>query len=241
MTDAPLVSRPAAIVGPGRHVRFAVIADDGRRSMAWAVWTNRRTLDAYLDVRPLSGKWKISLHQSGSWQSGMTKEWAETMAPDLPSRHFDLWQRPEEFAPGTRRSVQVVIPDTDLRRWPAGVTDDKPLAVTVTAPGVGHAACIEFIFMPSSPPDVALVFAEPAVDIAALSFHDGSMLRLVSRQIPWMTVDVEWLLTQKTAMLSRIDPETLINARAPRGIITGKHDHGMRFAVDVTGDLDSSP
>jgi hypothetical protein len=144
MTDAPRVSRPAAIVGPGRHVRFAVVADDGRRSMAWAVWTNRRTLDAYLDVRPLSGRWKISLHQSGSGQSGLTKEWAETMAPDRPSRHFDLWQRPEEFAPGTRRSVQLVIPDTELRRWPAGVADDKPLAVRVTAPGVGHAACIEF-------------------------------------------------------------------------------------------------
>jgi hypothetical protein len=235
MTEAPAPSRPSVTVGPGRSVRFAVLADDGRRSMAWTVWTSKRTLDAYLTVRPLSGRWKFSLHQSGSWQSGVTREWAS--AVDLASRHLDRWQRPDEFAPGMRRSVQVVVPDAELRQWPAGVTDDKPPMVAVPAPGVGHAACIEFVFMAGRPP-MLLEFQEPVFDVAALVLCDGSAVRVVSRQAAWTKADDDWLVVHKKALLATADPEMLFTLRAPRGLLAGHHEDGSRFVVDVAGDLD---
>jgi hypothetical protein len=223
-------------VGPGKGVRFAVFADDGRRSMAWTVWTSRHTLDAYLTARPLGGTWKISLHQSGSWQSGFTGELLATTSLDIPSRHLDRWQQPQEFAPGMRRSVQVVIPDAELRRWPDGVTDDKPVTV-VPAPGAGHAACVEFIFLAAQP--TRLEILDAAVDVAALMGHDGSMLRVVSRQVPWTPADAEWLRVGKEATRASIDPQVLLRQRTPRGILLGKLVDGMRFAVDYAGDLDS--
>jgi hypothetical protein len=88
--------------------------------MAWTVWTSPNTLDAYITVRPMRGGWKISLHKSGSWQSGFTAERFATTAPDVPSRHWDIWERPDEFAPGMRRGVHLMFPDTELRRWPDG-------------------------------------------------------------------------------------------------------------------------
>jgi hypothetical protein len=127
MADMPAEARPRVTAGPGERVRFAVFAPDGRRSMAWTVGTTRRTRDVYVTARPLGGTWKMSLHQSGRWNSGLTAERAVAMAPPIPDRHWDQWQQPAEFAPGIRRSVELVFPDVELRGWPAGLTDDKPV------------------------------------------------------------------------------------------------------------------
>jgi hypothetical protein len=135
-----------------------------------------------------------------------------------------------------RRSLQVVIPDSELRRWPEGVTDDKPMTAAVPAPGVGNAACIEFVFMAGQPPMLP-DFPEPIFDVAALVLHDGSALRVVSRQIPWPETDAKWLLASKTNLLATIDPERLRVATTPRAVFVGKHDDGTRYAVEAAGNL----
>ncbi|HUY09290.1 MAG TPA: hypothetical protein VMW80_07540 [Candidatus Dormibacteraeota bacterium] len=236
MIDLVPVAKPQASLGPGKPLRFAVFADDGRRSIGWTLWTSRHTRDAYLTPRPLGGTWKISLHQSGRWHSGLTQELVAKAPLPIASRHLDTWQMPDELGEGVRRSVELVFPDSELRLWPPGVSEPKPV-VRVPAPGANHAACIELIFMPGAPP--MLLVVDAAFDVAELTLSDGNMLRVVARQIPWPATDVEWLLASKGDLLAKVDPQVRLNAPNPRGMLYGKHDNGIRYAVD--GALDSEP
>jgi len=234
MADMPAEARPRVTAGPGGRVRFAVLAPDGRRSMAWTVGTTRRTRDVYVTARPLGSTWKMSLHQSGRWNSGLTAERAVAMAPPIPDRHWDRWQRPAEFAPGIRRSVEFVFPDVELRRWPAGLTDDKPVTL-IPAPGDGYAACVDLIFLAPGPP--LRLDIDDAFNVAAIDLHDLTKLSVVARRIPWVPEDVEWLLVAKRAMLASLNPAVIRAARAPRAILIGKHTDDLRFVVDYAPDL----
>jgi hypothetical protein len=234
MADMPAEARPRVTAGPGGRVRFAVFAPDGRRSMAWTVGTTRRTRDVYITARSLGGTWKMSLHQSGRWNSGLTAERAVAMAPPIPDRHWDQWQQPAEFAPGIRRSVELVFADVELRRWPAGLTDDKPVTV-IPAPGDGYAACVDFIFLAPGPP--LRLDIDQAFNVAAIDLHDLTKLSVVAHQIPWVAEDVEWLLVAKRAMVDSLNPAVIRAARAPRTILMGKHTDDPRFVVDYAPDL----
>ena len=187
--------------------------------MTWTVWTSRHTLGAYLTTRPMAGTMKMSLHHSGSYQIGFTNEKFSELALDLPSRHLDIWSWPEPFAPGMRRSVELVIPDRELRRLAAGTIADPKLVARIPTPGAGYAACIEFVFMADQP--VPLVFDEPVFDVASLATHDRSAVRVIARQIEWELVDVQWLIESKKNMLDRMDPEVLRRAHNPRGLLYG--------------------
>jgi len=235
IVPTPPASTPAVSVGPGKSVRFAVIADDGRRSMTWTVWTSRHTLDAYLTARPMAGTMKVSLHHTLSWQIGFTAEKFPEMTHGLPSRHLDIWSAPEPFAPGMRRSIELVVPDRELRVLAPGTVPDPKPVTRVPMPGAGYAACIEFVFMADQP--TPLVLDEPVFDVASLAWHDLSAVRVIARQIVWGPVDVEWLRQSKTDMLDRIDPEVLRRAANPRAVLHGKHDDERRYLVDAAADL----
>jgi hypothetical protein len=143
---------------------------------------------------------------------------------------------PDELGEGVRRSVELVFPDSELRPWPPGVSETKSV-IRVPAPGANHAACIEFLFMPGQPP--ILVEFEAAFDVAQITLSDGNMLRVVARQIPWPATDVEWLLASKADLLAKVDPQVRLSAPNPGGMLYGKHDNGIRYAVAVA--LDSEP
>ena len=118
MIDLVPMATPQVFLDPGKPLRFAVFADDGRRSIGWTLWTGRHTRDVYLTARPLRGLWKMSFHQSGSWHSGLTEELVAAAALPIPSRHLDTWKMPDELAEGVQRSVELVFPDSELRPWP---------------------------------------------------------------------------------------------------------------------------
>lgn len=231
-------SQPQVTVQPGGLVRLAVFADDGRRSTTWNVWTSKHTLDVYMTARPHGSHWKVSLHETGSWHHGFTAE-ASLMAAGLPSRHLDRWQQPAEFGPGARHGFRLVIPDAELRRWPAGVTERRnPTVTRVPAPGAGNAAYIEFVIVAGDPP-MLIDFVNPVFDIAALARTDGSAMRVVSRLVRWPREAEEWLRPYKSAALSAADPDMLRRAGAPRLMFLGTEADGTRFAVDSAADLES--
>ena len=91
MSDRPNASVPVSI-SAGKAVRLAVFSADGRRSSTWAAWTSKRKLDAYIQNLAMRQSWKVSLHESGSWQHGLLKEskGAEALAIGQ-SRHWDIW------------------------------------------------------------------------------------------------------------------------------------------------------
>jgi len=208
-----------------------VIGDDDTRAGTWTVWTSKNNLDVYMTARSLAGTWKASLHASGSWQHGLTTEAAARYGRQGPSRHIEIWDAPEEFGPGARRSITVLVPDSELREWPPGASEAGDV-VAIPRPGDEHATLIELVFMASQPP-MALTLADPVFDVASLIRADGNLVRVIARQIPWGLTDQTWLAAHKTSILPSVDPVWLRRAQAPRLVLMGAHEDGTRFVVDA--------
>jgi hypothetical protein len=144
--------------------------------MAWKAWISRRTRDVYVVARPFGGTWKMSLHESGFWHSGLAAKGLAIMPAPLPP--YDRWQAPADFTPGVRRSVELVFPDVELRPWPAGLTDNKPV-VAIPAPGEGHATCVELIFLAPEPP--LRLEIDDAFSVGEINMSDLTKLCVLAR------------------------------------------------------------
>ena len=98
----------------GGTVRF-VVEHDGHYSGVWKVWSARNSQDLYLAIR-VAGAFKVSFHESGSWQAGFTQP-ASHALPESMSRHMEIWQRPER---GITRAYGIVVPSRELRTSSGG-------------------------------------------------------------------------------------------------------------------------
>ena len=100
-------------------VRFAAGSADGPHATVWRLWANRKG-DVFLAARALAGKFKASLHVSGLWRFAATKENAASQKSLVGygrDRAIHKWRRPQEFAPGLTKAMEI---------WVAGVDVDSP-------------------------------------------------------------------------------------------------------------------
>jgi hypothetical protein len=97
----------------GKSRRIQLTGGPARCSTVWAIFSAKHTADMYICPRMLGGAVKVSLHQSGSWQVGFTTE-SRTHLRWAGSRHWEMWKRGEELAPGTTRAWYL-LPDQELR------------------------------------------------------------------------------------------------------------------------------
>jgi len=138
----------------GHTVRFFIEDGLGRRSTTWRVWTPGRTSDIYFAHRAVAGELKGSLHESGSWQYGMTKERLKTAHEvrgwDGDSRHFMKWQQPPEMTPGVTLAVEFAFPTRELQ----------------LLPGSDHEGCLAISAAPCDQAVVvALFLSKPGADL----------------------------------------------------------------------------
>jgi hypothetical protein len=116
--------------------RFGVLAGDGRQSSVWRVWVPSRSSDVYVAARSIAGKLKVSLHGSGAWREGFTREFSENPGTfRLPpgDRAREKWRRPAEFAPGLTLAYQIVIPESELWK-PVEITNPRDVRWEPSAP-----------------------------------------------------------------------------------------------------------
>ena len=121
----PLTDLPISLAN-GKSLRLrAFSAADGRTSPSWKLWSRGR--DIYLCQRSLGSDVKLSLHESGSFQTSFVNEiQAEKWLGPNRSRHLDRWRQPAEFAPGWTLLVSVVHPERELGRFIEYGLDRKP-------------------------------------------------------------------------------------------------------------------
>jgi hypothetical protein len=100
---------------PDHKIRFAVSAQDGRRSDVWACWTNvgKGKRDVYLTSKPLGHVAKLSLHESGQWQVAFHAERRDELfdqgaAP--ADRFLGKWQRTDALKNPIVRAAAVYFP-----------------------------------------------------------------------------------------------------------------------------------
>jgi len=97
----------------GKSHRIQLTGGPARCSTVWTIFSGKHTADMYISPGMLGGEVKVSLHQSGSWQVGFTTGSRTHLRSG--SRHWEMWKRGDEFAPGTTRAWYLLIPDQELR------------------------------------------------------------------------------------------------------------------------------
>jgi len=130
-----------------RVLRFFVSDQHGRESPAWRVWITGKSSDVYFAHREIAGEMKGSLHQSGSWQWGLTSERAR--GPAIPGwessdRHMKIWRRPSELSPGVTRAISIGVPTTELQYLPESPSANG--AARLLAPPTGSAVEVTLLF-----------------------------------------------------------------------------------------------
>jgi hypothetical protein len=98
-------------------VRFGVGSPTRERSSVWRLWVTPNSNDIYLAPRVSAHEFKASLHQSGVWRIGVTKEHQESdwslIGPDQ-DRAMRKWARPPELIPGLTTAFHVVVPWSEV-------------------------------------------------------------------------------------------------------------------------------
>jgi hypothetical protein len=108
-------------------LRLAIVADDGRRSSEWRVWTGNKkpSDDVYIAPRTSAGRVKISLHKDGYCQYGLTDAMRKHVREEDRAA-FDRWDEGPEIGPGWRYGYGVLFSESELRHA------DSPLSSSAT-------------------------------------------------------------------------------------------------------------
>ena len=96
-----------------QEIKFGITADN-RRAATWKLVTPKSKSDIYLICRELGGAIKVSMHQTGSWHIGYTKEegrkYFETEESFNQHKHIEIWPRPKQIAEGVILAFRIVTP-----------------------------------------------------------------------------------------------------------------------------------
>ena len=100
-----------------KELRFGIRNNKNKRAATWKLWTVRSHPDVYLACRELNGQLKASLHESGRWHIGFTKEFYEEQIKSIVStknRFIDEWTIPISIAPGVILAFRILTPNASV-------------------------------------------------------------------------------------------------------------------------------
>jgi hypothetical protein len=101
--------------------RVAVGNSQGPQSAVFRIWSPPGKSDVYAGVREIAGEIKISLHETGECNAGLTTQFAVQEAPAVAaiggSRHQSQWTRHTHVGSRVVTPLQFAIPATELMLW----------------------------------------------------------------------------------------------------------------------------
>ena len=101
--------------------RLAVGRADGPYSATLRIWSPSGKSDVYASVRERAGDFKISLHESGECNAGLTNQFAAQEADAVTamggSRHQSTWTRVMHAGLWVVTPLQFALPASELRTW----------------------------------------------------------------------------------------------------------------------------
>lgn len=130
-------------------IHFAVGSETGLRSSIWEIEADKN--DIYIAPEGLRQKIKTSLHASGKWRFGVSKEFCDDLksAGVWPGgdRKLEGWPRPSEFSLVYTLAFRIVFPASELRVWPTRESDMKCRSVTwLPMPLKEHAVEVDILY-----------------------------------------------------------------------------------------------
>lgn len=94
--------------------RLAVGLPDGPYSATFRIWTSPGKSDVYASVRERAGDFKVSLHESGTCNAGLTDQFATKEADAVTaigeSRHQSTWTRAMHTGSRIVAPLQFAVP-----------------------------------------------------------------------------------------------------------------------------------
>lgn len=92
------------------QLRFGITDNNGHRAATWTITNPKSKSDIYISCRELRGTIKTSLHQSGSWHFGYSKEATEKYLDSNQRKYIEIWSRPKAIALGVTLAFRIVTP-----------------------------------------------------------------------------------------------------------------------------------
>lgn len=214
---------------PGKSIRLQMIGNGERLSTVYSFVTAKKTPDLYITPMMLGGRVKVSLHEMGSWQVGLTSEGQARVGKPGVSRHWDIWPRTTaaDLSPAVTRAWYLMLPDEQLR---AGRGRD-PKAIEIPDVGPDHAASVEVLMVAPEGPEI-VVDSVCWLARLLLAGRDESAL-IGARRIPWPPA---WR-ARALARRHEIAAQGAAIGKPPRDdhayLVHGHNEQGVRFAVEL--------
>ncbi len=140
-------------------VRVAIGNPLGLQSAIFRIWSPRDKSDVYASVRDVAGQIKISLHETGECNAGLTKEFAKREIAAVRamgnSRHQSRWKRLKHIGPRVVVPLQFAVPSTELRAPEPKSSPISKKVVWLQTPEKGHSVIVSCAFsgQPLADPD----------------------------------------------------------------------------------------
>lgn len=211
-------------------LRFAVRNKNNQCSSVWRCWIHNEEI--YLGVRDLSGAFKSSLHKSGSWQIGFTKEFSEQKISEgikMPTiRHLDIWESSLQIAKGGSKIYQILIPSLAVCE-PINSCRTQKKIVWVDGPGRDDKAITFSIILTQR----ELEFGLGITLVGRLVVNKEIILYVISSitDMPKLTPSGRGNLTALKMGVQKMDENDVIRAIVP--CVTSD---GRRFIIDTIID-----
>lgn len=216
--------------------RFGVTDSNGHRSATWICWTpGVGKSDVYLGCRELGGILKASLHQSGSWQVGYSKESWNQKEECLPerqtTRHIEIWPRPSDIAPGFTLAYRIITPATAVNVIQDPPDPQKPI-VWISCP-------------PGKAVEIDIVITAPTVKVSNWPGKNGKNTNFVdffvlsSRETIWIVSHVIDMPSHAPILKRQVTPRFVkgkgpqdIKDKSLRALVFGREPDGSRVIYD---------
>ena len=131
-------------------VRVAVGSLLGPQSAIFRIWSPLGKSDVYASVRGIAGQVKISLHETGECNAGLTTQFAKREIAAVNamggSRHQSRWTRPKHVGSRVVVPLQFAVPATELRSSEVEHTSVNRKVTWLEPPKAGRSIIISCAF-----------------------------------------------------------------------------------------------
>lgn len=200
-------------------VRISVGPPPKPQSAIFRIWSPKGKNDIYASVRNIAGHIKISLHESGACNAGLTYQFTENekkaVAAIGGSRHQSSWRRQTHVGSRIVTPLQFVIPSSQLKVSQKNL--ETPEKITwIAPPQLDHSIIISCIFSGQALTDEQWPGRRNETQLIGTKLlSNGEKFWLVWQKCPTSTLELEILSEaerhmrrQRMVTFSHITPDT---------------------------------
>jgi hypothetical protein len=201
------------------EARIAVGHSPEPQSAIFRIWSQKGKSNVYASLRNIAGQIKISLHESGMCNAGLTSQFAENetnaVAAIGGSRHQSTWYRKTHVGSRVVTPLQFAIPASQLKVWNNNPGTNKKI-LWIAPPESDHSIIISCIYSGQAVSDDNWPGRSNGTQLVGTKvLSNGEKFWLVWQKCPTGRLEIEILSEaekhmrqQKLVTFSNLTPDT---------------------------------